>query len=100
MGYAGGGPVMIPVRLIPDWETVAAVARVLELASRPVIDEWRGEQWTALSATVPWYVAVNWTSTTIRYRQGEVEFNVHVWGPPADVAAEVARTLSAARSVW
>jgi hypothetical protein len=89
---------MIPVQDVPDWETIAAVARALELAPRPVLDEWRGNQWSVLSLTAPWYASIGWTSTRINYRRGEVEFNVHVWGPPADVAAEVRRTLLAARS--
>jgi hypothetical protein len=89
---------MIPIQDVPDWETIAAVARALELAPRPVLDEWRGNQWSVLSLTAPWYATVGWTSTQIRYRRGEVEFDVHVWGPPTDVAAEVRRTLVAARS--
>jgi hypothetical protein len=85
--------------MTPDWATVAAVARVLRWADVRLLDEWRDDQWAVASGEpMPWLAIIDPCVTVIVYRRGATKYSETVSGHPTEIAAEVARTLSAAHA--
>jgi hypothetical protein len=81
----------------PDWDTVAAAARLLRHASIPLRDMWVRDTWLVqpdeVWPRILWYAAVGPGQTRISYETDDTQYSIRVYGDPERIAAEIGRTV-------